>query len=169
VTLSHLETAARRHKQRLAARPERLTMWVPGWQGDLAARYRVIPEHDYKEWARRRSQRRDDTGAVADVDLIDLALEFLGNSCECVLSPDPEDDDKPRVAEDDHGPIAFDERLAGILSLDLREESKAAVVRALLTNEEGVFNVAAALHHADVVTAWITDTSQTVEGALAGE
>lgn len=140
-----------------------VTRDVPGYDGDLAVRYKWVP---YEQLA-AKGQALTKVKNPTQRDLF-AALDTLATLCVEVLVRDPED---PRADENGHAPLASvedsepihfgDERLAEALAFKpgkAREQ-----IRAMFGgNDYAIMGEAIAL------SAWLTDTSQEVDSDFSG-
>lgn len=135
---------ARKEARRKA---EHITLTLPGWDGDVAARYKVLSEDEIKTFGEG----------------INAALDLLARSCIQVFERTT-DGEYEGLENDNANPVAFDADLAE--RYDIPEEHRGtarSVVRHMLDN-----NPIAIDKHADKVVTWMADTSVKVEDAILG-
>lgn len=126
---------------------EHLTLPIPTWSGDLAARYRVLGEDDIKN---------------AHGEAVDADIDFLARACIQILM---RDDNGLEPLEHEGLPVAYDANLGELL--DIPEHARGStrgIVRHLFGN-----NPIAIDQHTRKVLDWMRDTSLEVEGAIVGE
>lgn len=89
-----------------------LTLVVPGYEGSMRVRYRLLPEAEMDSLGRRieDAQRGEGLGAA-----LDLEADILIRMCDRILVRNPDTDTEQELA-DDKGPVRFEGRLADILS-----------------------------------------------------
>jgi hypothetical protein len=165
VDLSALGDVRRRRDELLAQR-SRLTLAVPMWGGELAARYRTLGEHDREAAARTLARIGTDAGPTDDEQALTLGTELLGRACVGLLLRGTDGDYHP-VHDAAGNPVRFDRAFAEAAGWEAA--STRDVVRAVFSNEEQVFNPAALIDHVQTVVAWMRDPLQAVEGELLGE
>jgi hypothetical protein len=88
-----------------------LSLFVPGWEGKIRARYQLLPEVQMDRLAKRRRDSKTE-GIAAEWE---VEAQFLVDLCAAVEVRPPESS-KYVVLEDQHGPVRFEGRLAAILA-----------------------------------------------------
>lgn len=137
---------------------------VPGYGGDLIARYKVMSPDDIKR-ASKLVERLPEAERlnVAAIDQIIAACDSLWT----VDPSDPNADENGLVPLDPATPdLRFDTRLAAWFGFEA--DSARGTVRAIFT-VEGVVNMPAILDHSSKIGRWMQDVSQEVDGAFVGE
>ena len=162
VDLSALGEVRRRRDELLAKRAA-LTLPLPTWSGELAARYRVLHERDAALIAHTLNATNGRSEeSVGDVPLF---LRILADACTGVLVRNGDGELHP--VERDGDPVRFDKRLAEAMGFEAA--SSPDVVRALFSDEHGELVVGALTTHVRTVTEWMNDPTRSVEGELLGE
>jgi len=134
------------------AAEESLTLPIPGrrWEGALVVRYGIV---DAQEVVKLNARKSDPAG-------VEINSDFLLRACRAVLLRD-DDGSLVELTDDNGQPTTF----AGLADkLGIEVESARELIAFLF---EG--NGLAIIAHADLVAAWMRDTSVTVDQALVGE
>lgn len=141
----------RREEQR---KRSTLDLIIPGYGGDLAVRYRSLPEDAIKKFADKISKGEDGLGA---------ARQMVVLACEAVLVR--EDGELEPLTDETDSPIRFDERLAEFLAID----ADRAVDVAQEVFSPGGTQPLAVMAHASALSNWMTGKDLEVDEELLGE
>lgn len=132
-----------------------LDLVVPGYQGDVAVRYRLVEDDAFEKLAQDATDGKN----------IEANLDLLIRACESVLARNPETGSLEAI-EDEEGPIVgFDLRLAQDLGFEA--ETAREVVRGLFSPEGA--QPMAFFQHAGALTQWLSGNERGVDRALLGE
>jgi hypothetical protein len=150
---------------RLRARHQRLQQAhhedidVPGYDGDLVGRYKIIPPDELRKRARLIAKvPPEQRSEIAAIDQIIAACDSLWSRGD--------DGQLESLLPDDDTPVRYDQRLAGILGID--SDKPRQIVREVFT-VDGDLNLPALEQHANDIGLWIKDVSPEVDAGFAGE
>lgn len=138
-----------------------LDLDVPGYGGDLVARYRVPPAGELDRVAKRISKLPEGERLLAaTISQVILACDSMWIRVNGELEPlDP----------NDTLPVRYDHRLAEALGIEITAKTTAAeVVKSVFVSGTGL-NVAALSAHASQLGEWMIDTSRDVDEDFLGE
>jgi hypothetical protein len=139
---------------------ERLTLWVPGWDGRLAIRFKPVAGDDDDRLERLGTQARGRS------DQEHFLADTLVAATDSFHVPDG---NGKLVALEVNGRPATWAELADILDVDITADGARGVMLRLFLGEDGAVNGRALARLASVVVAWTADTSMEVDGAIVGE
>lgn len=145
----------RAKREQLAGQSGTLTLEIPGYAGDLHARYRYIP---FSQAKKQGEVMRESTPKKLH-DLYGCA-DTLILTCQEILVRGADGELEPVDLEADT-PIRFEKRLADELGFEA--PSARAVVLGVFNNDYGV--IAQAMR----VSAWLQDTTKAVDQGYVGE
>lgn len=88
-----------------------LDLWIPGYEGMIKVRYRLLGDTEMDELVERASKVKpgDDGGVAADRRFL---ADGLVRMCECIIV---REDGTDLTLEDDKGPVRFDRRFAALI------------------------------------------------------
>ncbi len=150
-----------------------LDLPVPGYEGDLVARYKTVPFKVFEEAEKR--QKKDKSAPK----MLLAAIDQIINTCEMILVKDPghadcvTDNDgviteyrpiDPQAAATSF-PVRWDTRLAPLINIPETEHQNNP--RLVVTRT--FCNDAAVIHHATQIGLWLRDTTKEVDEAFLGE
>lgn len=146
----------RLRKQREELRQNnRLELLVPGYDGELAVRYKPISDGEMSRFA-DKINKGDDTG-------LDAARQMIVLATDCLLVR--KDGELVPWRDDDGEPVGFGEQLATMLDIDA---DRAADVVAEVFSPDGVHPLAVMAHGGALVN-WMQGKDLEVDEALLGE
>jgi hypothetical protein len=151
-----------------------LDLEIPGYEGDLLARYKPVPfkvfEDDEKK--RKKSKGKDPALLSAAIDQIisccDMILVRDPGNPACVLDNDGEVTDFRPIdvdAAEAGSPVKWEQRLADLIDIPQEETRGIAKLVVLRT----FCNDAALIYHASRLGIWLRDTTKEVDDDLLGE
>lgn len=160
-----------RERRQKAEKRKHITLPVPGWDGGLCVRYRVIDPA-----ASQRAQRALNQLQAGESDELAAALQTL---CEvlavaCVEMFGRGDDDELVPIREALGgdlaaiPVRYDQRLCDAVGITPEKQTEGAVVKAVFSDNDGHLNVVALTTHAERIGDWMADTSRPVENEILG-
>lgn len=141
---------------------------IPGYDGELVARYRPL------EWATFRAMAKKVELSKSDRAELLAHADTLIKACDSIWIKDPDDprsDPKtglrPVDEDPESPPVKYDDRLADYLGFAINNEAKTGPARQVLF---GTFNNDLAVTaHYNEVTDWMNDVTQTVDNEFSGE
>lgn len=150
------------------AEEKTIELLVPGYEGNVAVRYRAEPIEELREEF-RKAERRRETDPLAGVDI-------LIRLCETILVRDQETDKLMPLAElatrdgrldephPEDNPVQFDERLAQLLGFAETASSARQIVKQLFSPEEA--QVLAPASHIQSLQQWLQGQAEQIDNTL---
>lgn len=143
----------RQRREQLSQDREPLELPIPGYNGDLVAKYRVLPWQEIRLAAEKADRDKSPLSELM------AACDMLIKSCVGMYVQG--NDGLEPIDADAAAPVGYDARLAGLLGYEA--ETAREVIRRLFNND-----LALAAHHADVAE-WWQSTGQEDEERFVGE
>lgn len=157
---SVMESLRARHRELVQAKT--LDLPIPGYDGDLVCRYRLLSMKELENIGNRVQKQvkgQGDRVLLASLDSIIIACEGMHYSRDGQLVPLSESLGK------DEPPIKYDERLVEFLALKISEEDTMGPARKVVIAVFGG-NEIAILDHSRAIGQWSADTSRDVSEAF---
>jgi hypothetical protein len=138
-----------------------LDLKVPGYDGALAVRYKLLKDDETKKLGKRvleASRQQDEEKAKS------VTADFLIKACQCILVRNADDALEPLVGDDDQQ-VCFDQRLAEFLGF---EADGAREVVYGTFSPDGTHPTATIVHF-DGLNRWYSGQEEEINQALLGE
>ena len=137
---------------------------LPIFEGEYAARFGVLNGDRIQEMISASS------GDVSSDDHLLIAAEFIADACRQVYARPEAGSKYEPLTHEDGDRVRFDIGFAEVLELgELREQSGAAVVVAMWTNDEGTVSDVMLHRFGARLLDFMQDTTAEIAGELAGE
>jgi hypothetical protein len=141
--------------------PQHKDLDVPGYQGDLVARYKLIDPDVAKARGRQLAK------IPAEERLLIGAIDQLIEACDSIWVRNDDGDLEP-LDPSSEIPVRYDQRLAEILGIEGSPSKPRQVVQGVFT-VEGQLNRPALISHAEEVGLWMQDVDSHTQETFLGE
>lgn len=137
---------------------ETVDLAVPGYKGDLVARYHLIG--DARDLDKIGQNVRK--GFRTDIDrIVNTSIDLLIEACNGLYGKSPDSGELVSLA-DTGDPVCYDARCAEMFGIDINPQSPArSILRGMFFGNEN-----AIIEHAQLLQRWMADTSVEVDETL---